>query len=291
MKKILVTGSKGQLGNELQKIAPEFQGFDFLFTDIEELDILDPIALEKFVSSFKPDFIINCAAYTAVDKAESEKEKAEMLNAFAVRNLRNISEKDSIFLIHISTDYVYDGKNHRPYVEDDAVSPLSAYGRSKLNGERELSSYPNVIIIRTSWLYSSFGSNFVKTILRLGKEKPEIKVVFDQVGTPTYASDLAKAIMSILGNSINNKTNLQSGIYHYSNEGVCSWYDFTLEIIQLSGLKCKIKPIVSGEYPTIAVRPFYSVLDKSKIKSTFGIEIPHWKESLQKCLKQLNNEN
>lgn len=272
--KILITGAKGQLGSELSKIIP-----DAILADKEELDITNFEAVKQFVNNNKIDTIINCVAYTAVDKAEDDEENAYKVNVLGAENLAKTNCK----LIHISTDYVFDGKNCKPYIEDDKTGPLSVYGKTKLESENiVLKNNKQAIVIRTAWLYSTYGNNFVKTMLRLGKEKESLNVVFDQVGTPTYAKDLAEIIKIIIPN-INEKT---SGIYHFSNEGVCSWYDFATEIMSLSNLNCKVKPILSIEYPTKATRPFYSVLNKNKIKKTFNVEIRHWKEALMECLKK-----
>lgn len=273
----LVTGANGQLGNELRLLLKD----NALYVDKDQLDITDAEAVKGFVSANRFDAIINCAAYTAVDKAEADEKLAGDINARGPENLA----KTGIPLIHISTDYVFDGTNCRPYVETDAVNPQSVYGRTKLAGEQAvLENASAAVIIRTAWLYSEFGNNFVKTMRRLGAEKAQLNVVFDQVGTPTYAADLAAAVVHIL-------PRLRPGmkeIFHFSNEGVCSWYDFAVEIMKLSGLDCRINPIESKDYPTPTRRPFYSVLNKTKIKQTFNIEINHWKESLQSCLKHLS---
>ncbi len=282
---ILITGSNGQLGSELKKLEGLFQNSSIDFTDVDVLDITDLKAISNFCSRKQYRYIINCAAYTAVDKAESETDLARKINVDAVRNLVEAAKINSSFLIHVSTDYVFAGKNYLPYKEDDPISPQSVYGTTKADGEAEALKYEHSCIIRTSWLYSSFGNNFVKTILRLSKEREKLTVIFDQIGTPTYAGDLAKAIISIVNYQEANSA--KPGIYHFSNEGVCSWYDFALEIAQLSGAKAKILPIETKDYPSPTQRPFYSVLNKSKIKNTFGIEIPHWKESLQICLKEI----
>lgn len=272
--KILVTGANGQLGTELQKLIP-----DAMFTDVNALDITDFVAVQNFVQKHHIDTIINCAAYTAVDKAEDDIALAQKINAIGPENLA----KSGCKIIHISTDYVFDGINHKPYLPEDETKPISIYGKTKQAGEEAVLNNAHIaVIIRTAWLYSSHGNNFVKTMRRLGAEKESLNVVADQVGSPTYAGDLAKAIVDILPQvSANNK-----GIYHYTNEGVCSWYDFATEIMDLSKLACKVNPIPSSAYPTKATRPFYSVLSKEKIKNVFNIEIPHWKESLIKCLKQ-----
>jgi dTDP-4-dehydrorhamnose reductase len=288
MSKILVTGSNGQLGNELRLLSVFLPDHEFLFHDVDTLDITSEKALENFFRANKPDFVVNCAAYTAVDKAESELDKAYLINDKAVENLAKLAGSNTK-IIHVSTDYVFDGLKGVPYIEKDTTNPVSAYGKSKLAGEKHLDENSNAMIIRTAWLYSSFGANFVKTMIRLGKEKTEIKVVADQVGTPTYAADLAKAIMQILKVSVEDKSAFVPGIYHFANEGACSWFDLASEIMQQVGLNCKVIPIETREYPTPATRPPYSVFNKSKIKTTFGIEIPWWKESLKNCLAVMKN--
>ncbi len=271
----LVTGANGQLGNELRLLLSNRA----VYVDKEELDITDSEAVKNFTSGKNFAAIINCAAYTAVDKAENDEKLAQLINVDGPRNLA----ATQIPLIHISTDYVFNGQNFRPYSEEDTPNPQSVYGRTKLAGEQAvLQTSDTAIIIRTAWLYSNFGNNFVKTMQRLGAERSELKVVFDQIGTPTYAADLAAAIVQILPQI---KTG-SKGIFHFSNEGVCSWYDFAVEIMNLSKLSCKVLPIESKDYPTPAKRPFYSVLNKNKIKQTFNISINHWKESLQKCLQK-----
>ncbi|MCF6367185.1 MAG: dTDP-4-dehydrorhamnose reductase [Bacteroidales bacterium] len=287
MKTILVTGSDGQLGSELKKISSEFIDFTFLFTDVSDLDITDINALENYFANYKVDFIINCAAYTNVDKAETDKENADKINATAVQNLAFFSNKYKVPLIHISTDYVFDGISKIPYKETDNTNPQSAYGKTKLKGEKFAKEAYKHIIIRTSWLYSSFGNNFVRTMLRLGKEKDEINVVSDQIGSPAYAKDLANVILSIINKSDRNIDNFKTGIYHFSNEGSCSWYEFAKEIFKQKKINCKVNPIGSSEYPTPTKRPEYSLLDKSKIKETFKINIRYWKDSLKECLNSL----
>ncbi len=287
MKTILVTGANGQLGNELKQCKNEFPEFLFIFTDVEELDLTNKEAVEAFYSENKFDIIINCAAYTNVDKAETDKEKAFLINAEAVRNLSTLSVNKKLTLIHISTDYVFEGSSEKPYKEDDKTNPQSVYGETKLKGEEFAKMSYNYLIIRTSWLYSSFGNNFVKTMLRLGQERPEINVVSDQIGSPTYAYDLAFAILTILRKINSGKLENFSGIYHFSNEGFCSWYDFAIEIMKLAGLNCKVNPISTEFYPTPAKRPKYSLMDKSKIKEKFGIDILDWKISLEKCIQLL----
>ena len=288
MANILITGANGQLGSEFKQISGLTDNH-FIFTDINELDITDNEAVNIFFKSRRIDFIINCAAYTAVDKAENEQEQARLINVKAVENISHAAKENNCYLIHISTDYVFDGKNYKPYIEEDMVSPQSVYGKTKLEGEKIMESYAKGLIIRTSWLYSSFGHNFVKTMLRMGKERGELNVVFDQIGTPTYAADLAGAILEIIKQTITNSKKIIPGIYHYSNEGVCSWYDFSKEIMDLDEINCKVNPIESKDYPTPAKRPFYSVLNKEKIKSVFGIEIPYWKDSLNECIKLIKN--
>ena len=263
---ILITGANGQLGNELKVVSKNFYGYDFIFSDIDTLDITDPVQISDFITNSQPDWIINCAAYNLVDKAESEPEKADSINALAVKNITDCIHGSECRLIHISSDYVYDGKATVPYNEDSQADPLSAYGRSKLAGEKFALRHPGTMVIRTSWLYSSFGANFVKTILRHAGEKPSLQVVFDQTGSPTYAADLAGAIMFIISGVIRNQFALKAGIYNYSNEGVCSWYDFATEIINEAGLGCKINPVLTKDYRQEAGRPAYSVMDKYKIK-------------------------
>ncbi len=284
MKTILVTGSNGQLGNEVKSISHNFNDFNFIFTDVNELDITDLNAIEKLFEQNKIDFIINCAAYTNVDKAETDYKNAELINVYAVKNLSIISQKHKSPFIHISTDYVFDGNSKIPYKESDKTNPQSTYGKSKLLGEEEAKNAFKYIIIRTAWLYSSFGNNFVKTMLRLGKEKNEINVVSDQIGSPTYAADLAFVILSILKQTNNNKDNFIEGIYHFSNEGTCSWFEFASEIIKQKNLNCKVNPINSSEFPTPTKRPSYSLLDKTKIKNTFNIDVRNWKDALSECL-------
>lgn len=286
--KILVTGAYGQLGNELKVLAEKDSDHQFLFTDADTLDITDKNQVRQFFEKEKPEFVVNCAAYTAVDKAEVETDLAQRINANAPALLAKYTTQFDCGFIHISTDYVFNGKSFIPYNENDPVQPESVYGKTKLAGENfVLSSESKAVIIRTSWLYSSFGNNFVKTMLRLGEERDLLKVVYDQVGTPTYAADLAKAVLSILTIYEKEPENFQPGIYHFSNEGVTSWYDFAKSIFEMSGLGCKVLPVLSDEFPTPAKRPAYSVLNKSKIKETFKLEIPYWKDSLEICLKKL----
>ena len=278
MNNILVTGGNGQLGSELREIAPKHQDYNFLFTDVKDLDITNHTAVAAFIKSNNINVIINCAAYTAVDKAEQQKDVANAINHLAVANFAQIAKDKNIKLIHISTDYVFDGTNHKPYVEIDTPNPQSVYGKTKLDGELALQQInpANSIIIRTSWVYSKFGNNFVKTMLRLAETRDEISVVADQVGTPTNAANLAKAILNILP-QIKNET---VELFHYSNEGVCSWYDFAKAIFEIKGISIKVNPIETKQYPTPAKRPFYSVLNKTNIKEKYLLVIPYWKESL-----------
>ena len=285
MVQILVTGAKGQLGSELHALAGNHPTWAFTFTDIDTLDICNIDALENFCKAKSFNYFINCAAYTAVDKAEADKDLAYKINRDAVKNLVSVAAKSNAVFIHISTDYVFDGTSSQPYNEDQSINPQSVYGLTKAAGELEALKYQNTIIIRTAWLYSSFGNNFMKTMLRLGAEKSELRVVFDQVGSPTYAGDLADAILAVIDNI--EQQGIKTGIYHFSNEGVCSWYDFAWEILHFVKSNCNVLPIESKEYPTPAKRPAYSVFNKSKIKKTFQIEIPYWKVSLYKCLNMI----
>lgn len=285
MSKILVTGANGQLGRELHAIHGDYPQYDFIFADRNTLDLGNLCKLEDYFEDKAFDFILNCAAYTAVDKAESDEELANTINHRSVSLLAKIAKKRNISLIHVSTDYVFDGQNYRPYIETDPTDPQGVYGRTKQDGENAILNVApkNTIILRTSWVYSSFGANFVKTMLRLGKERDSLGVIFDQVGTPTYARDLAKAILDILPR-INNQ---EPQIYHYSNEGCASWYDFAHAIFELSGVECALNPITTDQYPTPASRPHYSLLNKVKIKEEYNLTIPYWKDSLKECLKEL----
>ena len=280
---ILITGCNGQLGNEMQLLEKDFSEHQWFNTDVEELDITDQLAIEQFIQENQIDGIVNCAAYTAVDKAESNKELCTSLNTVAPAYLAAAVDKRGGWMIQISTDYVFDGTKHTPYVETDTPCPDSVYGSTKLAGEFGVQKFcRRSMIIRTAWLYSTFGNNFVKTMLRLGKEKTELGVIFDQIGTPTYARDLAKAIMAAIAQGI------QPGVYHFSNEGVISWYDFTKAIHRIAGItSCHVRPLHTAEYPTPAKRPAYSVLDKTKINETYNIEIPYWEESLKECIEKL----
>lgn len=287
MKNVLVAGANGQLGNSIRRKSTLYASTHrFLFTDVDALDLCDPAAVRSFVADNHIHYILNCAAYTAVDKAEDDEALCSLINCDAVRTLGEAAEAVGAKVIHVSTDYVFDGTNHRPYVETDPACPASVYGRTKRAGELALqAACPSAVVIRTSWLYSEYGNNFVKTMLRLGSERSEIRVVFDQVGTPTYAGDLADAMLAILAKDADGLWS--AGIYHFSDEGVCSWYDFTVKIMQLAGLPAHILPIESADYPARAARPHYSVLNKAKIKSTYSLSIPHWEASLQHCLQGL----
>ena len=281
---ILVTGSNGQLGSEIKELSSHYK-YNFFFTERGSLDIANSKSISDFIEFNNINSILNCAAYTAVDKAEEDVSNADKINHLAIENLAQISKEKKIKLIHISTDYVFDGKNYKPYNEDDGTNPNGVYGKTKLAGENAMQEINPLdsIIIRTSWVYSSFGNNFVKTMLRLGKERDSLGVIFDQVGTPTYARDLAKAILDILPNIKNKKVE----IYNYSNEGVLSWYDFSKEIMKMAKIDCQINPIETKAYPTPATRPHFSLLNKTKIKNKFNIFIPYWKDSLDECLKKM----
>ncbi len=291
MLNILVTGSNGQLGSEIKEISVEYQN-NYFFTDKDELDITNKEAIKVFIETNHIDVIISCAAYTAVDKAEEDARNADKINHLAVKYMAEIAKEKNIKLIHISTDYVFDGKNFKPYTEEDITNPQSVYGKTKLDGEKAMQEINpnNSIIIRTSWVYSSFGANFVKTMLRLGKERDSIGVIFDQVGTPTYAKDLAETILTIIGTDVLTSAK-EVEIYNFTNEGVISWYDFAKEIMSMSKIECIVNPIETKEYPTPAKRPHYSLLNKSKIKEEFDIMIPYWKDSLDECLQKIGDSN
>ncbi|MCE9002545.1 dTDP-4-dehydrorhamnose reductase [Bacteroides fragilis] len=283
---ILVTGANGQLGNEMQVLARENLQHTYFFTDVQELDICDEQAVYAYVSEHKIDIIVNCAAYTAVDKAEDNVEPCDKLNNIAPGYLARAAQANGAAMIQVSTDYVFDGTAHIPYTEEEPTCPASVYGSTKLAGEQNVMDHcEKAMVIRTAWLYSIYGNNFVKTMIRLGQERDSLGVIFDQIGTPTYANDLAQAIFAAINKGV------VRGIYHFSDEGVCSWYDFTIAIHRLAGIaSCKVKPLHTADYPAKAPRPHYSVLDKTKIKDTFGIEIPHWEESLKRCINQLRME-
>ena len=288
--RVLITGSNGQLGSEIRELAANYSKLDLVFRNSHELDICSFEALQDFIIDHKINVVINCAAYTAVDKAEEDDEIAEQVNSIGVSNLVNALDKVNGKLIHISTDYVFDGNHFLPYKESDSVSPIGVYGETKRAGELAgINTDIDSIVIRTSWLYSSYGNNFVKTMLRLSKEREELGVIFDQVGTPTYARDLAKACLDILAYNKEANINSNGNLYHYSNEGVASWYDFAISIMELGGENCKVKPIQTKDYPTLAKRPHYSVLNKSKIKTDFKIEIPYWRDSLKDCIEKIKN--
>lgn len=280
---ILITGCNGQLGNEMQLLEKSYPQHTYFNTDVAELDITNQQAIETFVREHQIDGIVNCAAYTAVDKAEDNEALCQKLNAEAPAFMAHAIGQRGGWIIQISTDYVFDGTNHTPYTEDDDTCPNSVYGKTKLVGEFNVQKLcEKSMIIRTAWLYSTFGNNFVKTMIRLGNEKPELGVIFDQIGTPTYARDLARAVMTAIEQGI------VPGIYHFSNEGVISWYDFAKAIHRLAGINtCHVRPLHTAEYPTPAKRPHYSVLDKTKMKKTYGIEIPYWEESLKDCIDRL----
>ena len=281
MAKILVTGSNGQLGSELRAIESNYPQYSFTFTDIEELDLTKKDEVNSFLEENKIDVCINCAAYTAVDKAEDEQELALLINKDAVENLAKACENVNARLIHISTDYVFDGTNHKPYEETDQPIPNSFYGLSKLKGEQAVvDNIDDFVIIRTSWLYSTFGNNFVKTMIRLGGDRDELGVVVDQIGTPTYAADLANAIMATVESD-------KTGIYHYSNQGAISWYDFAKAIMEIKHIDCKVNAIESKDFPAKANRPFYSVMNKAKIAKDFNIEVPYWLDSLKMMIGKL----
>jgi dTDP-4-dehydrorhamnose reductase len=281
---ILITGCNGQLGNEMQLLEETNPQHTYFNTDVAELDITDAAAIEKFVNENQIDGIVNCAAYTAVDKAEDNQDLCRLLNTDAPGYLAAAVEKHGGWLIQVSTDYVFDGTNHTPYTEEEPTCPNSVYGSTKLEGERAAQqACSRTMIVRTAWLYSTFGNNFVKTMIRLGKEKPELGVIFDQIGTPTYARDLAVALFAAINQGV------VPGIYHFSNEGVISWYDFTKAIHRIAGITtCHVRPLHTAEYPTPAHRPHYSVLDKTKIKQTYNLDIPYWEESLKECVDKLN---
>ena len=287
---ILVTGSNGQLGSELKDLVTNYKDFNFFFRDLTELNICDAEALTSFIVDENINAVINCAAYTAVDKAEKDVDIAEKVNSEGVLNLVNAVQKVQGKLIHISTDYVFDGNSFLPYQELDEVNPIGVYGETKRAGELAvINSDIDGIVIRTSWLYSAYGNNFVKTMLKLGHDRDELGVIFDQVGTPTNASDLAKTCLDILSDKSSENISASGKIYHYSNEGVTSWYDFSKAIMELGSNDCKLRPIETKDYPTPAKRPHFSVLNKTKIKKDFNIEIPYWRDSLEKCIEKLKS--
>lgn len=288
---ILVTGANGQLGQCFQQAAAQWPGQDFVFTGSAELDVTNRRAVGRFLGAQKGlRWVVNCAAYTAVDKAESEPSKAKKINVLGTKNLAVVCAELDVPLLHFSTDYVYHSRQNTPFRETDPVSPKGVYARTKLAGERAaLRAQPLTMVIRTSWVYSAFGQNFVKTMLRLGRERAALNVVADQIGSPTYAPDLANAVLKIIQKVESGEVDRSAlaGIWHYANEGVASWYDFATAIFEIQQINCQVRPIATQEYPTPAQRPPFSVLDKSKIKTAFGLEIPHWRESLRRCLKEL----
>ena len=288
--KVLITGSNGQLGSQIKEIVSGYENLECIFGDLTKLDICDTKALTSCIVDENINAVINCAGYTAVDKAEENPKIAEQVNAKGVLNLVNALKKVDGKLIHISTDYVFDGTSFLPYNESDPVSPIGVYGKTKRAGELAvINSDIDSIVIRTSWLYSAFGNNFVKTMLKLGHDRDELGVIFDQVGTPTNASDLAKTCLDILSDKSSENISANGKIYHYSNEGVASWYDFATAIMELGSLDCKVRPIETKDYPTPAKRPHYSVLNKTKINTDFNIEIPYWRDSLDKCIEKLKS--
>lgn len=283
--KVLVTGANGQLGSALRRLLDREMPGEAIYTGKEDLDLTDADAVERFVRDNEVTHIVNCAAYTAVDRAEEEKRECALINTDAVKNLAAAADLFGAKIIHISTDYVFDGTNHRPYRESDKVNPISQYGTTKRKGETALLALaPESIIIRTAWLYSDTGSNFVKTILSLADRQEKIRVVCDQIGTPTYARDLAQAILAIL-----KSHQWVAGIYHFTNEGAASWYDFAKAILRIAGKRANVEPIPTEDYPTAAARPAYSILDRSRVKATYGVEIPHWEEALADCIKLIQN--
>ncbi|TVQ84294.1 MAG: dTDP-4-dehydrorhamnose reductase [Bacteroidetes bacterium] len=282
---ILVTGSNGQLGSELRELEKQYKQYKFFFTDFHELDITNAEKTMQFVKSNKIETVVNCAGFTAVDAAEAQKSEAALINATGAKNLAQACAKVNALLIHISTDYVFEGRSFKPYTENDTAGPKTTYGKTKLDGEIEvIFNAKRALIFRTSWLYSSYGRNFIKTIVEKAKAEKELKVVYDQVGNPTYAGDLAKAILDIIP-KVPQK--IRTEIYNYSNEGVASWYDLAHAIIRIKNIDCQLKPVLSKEFPSEAIRPHYSVLNKARVKNEFGISIPHWRDSLEKCLEKL----
>ncbi len=282
---ILITGSNGQLGSEFRELEKEYTSYKFFFTDLNELDITNAEKTMQFVKSNKIEAAVNCAAFTSVDGAETQKSGATLINATGAKNIANACAKVNALLIHISTDYVFEGRNFKPYTENDTAGPKTTYGKTKLDGEIEvIFNAKRALIFRTSWLYSSYGNNFMKTIFEKAKKEKELKVVYDQVGTPTYAGDLARAILEIIPRV---PQKIRTEIYNFSNEGVASWYDFAHAIVRIKNLDCNIEPVLSKEFPTEAVRPHYSVLNKARVKKDFGVSLPHWRDSLEKCLAKM----
>lgn len=288
--KILITGAYGQLGRSIKDLSANYPDWEFLFTDYDTLDITNEKLVGSYIDRHKPQFVVNCAAYTAVDKAETDEPAARLLNGSAPCLLARAAARSGAGFIHISTDYVFDGTNFQPYKETDQANPQTVYGETKLLGEQYcLNENPDSVVIRTSWLYSLYGNNFVQTMLRLGINSPEVRVVFDQVGTPTFAGDLAQAILRIIDKNNREKNSVSGGIYHFSNEGVASWYDFAVAVFNYAQVNCKVHPLLTRDFPRPAKRPFYSVLDKEKIRMALQMEIPHWQESLKNCIIKLQN--
>lgn len=291
-KRILVIGSNGQLGQALAKLASQYPHLSFVHTTRKVLDLSQTQLITDYFKDKDFNIIINCAAYTAVDNAETESELADQINHRAVKQLAEIAKQKNMTLIHISTDYVFNGENFKPYVETDKTDPQNVYGITKLKGEQAIQQLsPKSIIIRTSWVYSEFGNNFVKTMLRLGQERDSLNIIFDQIGSPTYAGDLAKAILDIILHKDFDKKSQIPSLYHYSNEGVCSWYDFAKAIFEISKIHCKVNPIETRDYPTPAKRPYYSLMNKSQIKQDYGLDIPYWKDSVRICHDYLNESD
>jgi dTDP-4-dehydrorhamnose reductase len=286
---VLVTGANGQLGSEIRRISAEYPEISFFFTDIGELDLTNRKAVKDFLDANPVHYLVNCAAYTAVDRAEDEPEAAMLLNGTAPGILASEAARRNIQLIHLSTDYVFDGEKNHPYREDDPVNPRTVYGKTKLGGEKAVRESGKGIIIRTSWLYSVSGHNFVKTILRLSEEKDRLRVVFDQTGSPTNARDLARAVLEMIREEHRGGRKPRYDLYHFSNQGICSWYEFALAIVGLSGSECAVEPVESKDYPTRTVRPRYSVLSTAKLRSDYPVDIPHWRDSLRECMKELTN--
>ncbi len=289
-KTILIIGATGQLGQSIKAIQSGYKHYQLTYITRKDCDLASVDSINRFFTNRQFKVIINCAAYTAVDKAESEADLAGLINQQAVQRLAEIAKQQEAIFIHLSTDYVFNGESFEPYKEADLTNPQGVYGQTKLNGEQAVQEInPRGLIIRTSWVYSEYGHNFVKTMLKLGRERDELKVIFDQIGTPTYALDLAKAILTIVSHPSLEQQHSNFRLYHYSNEGVCSWYDFAKTIFELSGISCQLKPIETKDYPTAAKRPHYSLLNKAQIKQSFDLKIPYWKDSLQQCLNNLNN--
>ena len=288
---ILVTGAKGQLGQEIKMASKHHFGYEYIYTDIDDLDLTDPDETSRIIEETRPDWILNCAAYNLVDKAESDFDEALRINSMAVNNIVSVIRDTPVYLIHFSTDYVYNGTGQQPFSEYSIPAPVNAYGRSKLEGEKNALHHPWTMVIRTSWLYSEFGNNFVKTMLKLSKERTELKVVNDQTGTPTYASDLANTVLGIIENIIRQQIAFNGGIYNYSNEGSCTWYDFAAAIFEYAGIDCKVIPVSSEEFNSEAERPSFSVMNKNKIRENYDISIPDWRESLRLCIHKIKKHS